>query len=490
MSDDKKLTTRAEDFSAWYNEVVLRAELADYSPVRGCMVIRPNGYGIWERMQRALDDMFKATGHRNAYFPLFIPESFLHKEAEHVEGFAPEAAVVTHGGGKKLEEPLVVRPTSETIIYSMFARWVQSYRDLPILMNQWANVVRWEMRTRLFLRTLEFLWQEGHTAHATHDEAEAEARQMLGVYRTFMEEFMAMPVVTGLKTQSEKFAGALRTYSCEAMMQDNKALQAGTSHNLGQNFAKAFDLKYQAESGGIEYAWNTSWGVSTRMIGGLVMTHGDDNGLRIPPRLAPIEVVIVPIWKSAEERATLLEATERVKRALTSWNGRGDDRIRVHLDGREGIKPGAKYYGWELQGIPLRLELGPRDLANNACMSARRDTREKKVLSMDGLPEAVAGVLSTMQNDMLQAARTHREARSVREAITYDRFKELMEGEGAFVYAGWNGDPAVEAQVKEETKATIRCIPDEEFRTTSGAPTTCMVTGEPATHQVVWARAY
>ena len=486
---DKKLTPRAEDFSAWYNETVLRAELADYSPVRGCMVIRPNGYGIWERMQRALDDMFKATGHRNAYFPLFIPESFLHKEAQHVEGFAPEAAVVTHGGGKPLEEPLVVRPTSETIIYSMYAKWVQSYRDLPILINQWANVVRWEMRTRLFLRTLEFLWQEGHTAHATHDEAEAETRLILGVYRTFMEEWMAMPVVTGLKTESEKFAGALRTYSCEAMMQDNKALQAGTSHNLGQNFARAFELRYQAESGGMEYAWNTSWGVSTRMIGGLVMTHGDDNGLRIPPRLAPVEVVIVPIWRSDEERTRLLEAAYQVKADLAGWGGRGDDRIRVHVDAREGMKPGAKYYEWELQGVPLRLELGPRDLANGACMAARRDTREKASLPLQGLPEAIASLLTTMQGDMLRAARERREANSVREPITYDRFKALMEGEGAFVYAGWNGDPAVEARVKEETKATIRCIPEPEF-VPQGAAERCMVTGEPARHTVIWAKAY
>lgn len=489
MPDDKKLTTRADDFSAWYNEVVLRAEMADYSPVRGCMVIRPNGYGIWERMQRALDDMFKATGHRNAYFPLFIPESFLHKEAEHVEGFAPEAAVVTHGGGKKLEEPLVVRPTSETIIYSMYAKWVQSYRDLPILINQWANVVRWEMRTRLFLRTLEFLWQEGHTAHATHDEAEAETRLILGLYREFMEQWMAMPVLTGLKTNSEKFAGALRTYACEAMMQDNKALQAGTSHNLGQNFAKAFELQYQSESGAMEFAWNTSWGVSTRMVGGLVMTHGDDNGLVVPPKLAPTEVVIVPIWKSDEERARLLEAADKAKAALTGWGGRGDDRIRVHIDSREGIKPGAKYYDWELRGIPLRLELGPRDLEKGSCMSARRDTRAKAPLAMDTLPESVAGVLSTMQADLLRAARQRREAHSVREPISYQAFRELMDGEGAFVYAGWNGDPAVEAKVKEETKATIRVIPDAEFRSTT-APGTCMVTGQPATHEVVWAKAY
>ncbi len=489
MADETKLTPRAEDFSAWYNEVVLRAELADYSPVRGCMVIRPPGYGIWERMQRALDDMFKATGHQNAYFPLFIPESFLHREAEHVEGFAPETAVVTYGGGKKLEEPLVVRPTSETIIYSMFAKWVQSYRDLPLLMNQWANVVRWEMRTRLFLRTLEFLWQEGHTAHATHDEAEAETRRMLGVYRTFMEQWMAMPVITGQKTDSERFAGALRTYACEAMMQDNKALQAGTSHNLGQNFAKAFDLKFQSEQGTEEYAWNTSWGVSTRMIGGLVMTHSDDNGLRIPPKLAPVEVMIVPIWRSDEERAALLAAADRIVADVKAWGGRGGDRIRIKVDAREGMKPGAKYYDHELRGIPLRLELGPRDLAANQCVVVRRDTRAKTPTPLDGLPEALARTLATMQDEMFAAARERREANSIREPISYEKFKEVMEGPGAFVYAGWNGDPAVEARVKEETKATIRVIPDPEFRSPT-APTRCMVTGEPAKYEVVWARSY
>src|SRR5688500_5222069 len=363
MADEKKLTARAQDFSAWYNEVVLRAELADYSPVKGCMVIRPNGYGIWERMQRALDDMFKATGHQNAYFPLLIPESFLAREKEHVEGFAHEFAVVTHGGGKKLEEPLVIRPTSETIIYSMFAKWVQSHRDLPLLINQWANVVRWEMRTRLFLRTLEFLWQEGHTAHATHDEAEEETRRMLGVYRDFMEAWMAMPVVTGLKTEAEKFAGAVRTYSCEAMMQDNKALQAGTSHNLGQGFAKAFDLKFQAESGQVEYAWNTSWGVSTRMIGGLVMTHGDDNGVRIPPLLAPTELVIVPIYKTDEEKAQVIEAAKRILGSLAERERRRPGRLRVKLDDREGVKHGAKYYEHELKGVPFRMEFGHRHVA-------------------------------------------------------------------------------------------------------------------------------
>ena len=489
MADDKKLTTRAEDFSAWYNEVVLRAELADYSPVKGSMVIRPNGYGIWERMQRALDDMFKATGHQNAYFPLFIPESFMKKEAQHVEGLAPELAIVTHGGGKKLEENLVVRPTSETIIYHMYAKWVQSYRDLPILMNQWANVVRWEMRTRLFLRTLEFLWQEGHTAHATHDEAEAETLTILGIYRRFAEEWMAMPVLTGLKSENEKFAGALRTYCIEAMMQDNKALQAGTSHNLGQNFAKVFDLKFQSESGSIEHAWNTSWGVSTRMVGGLVMTHGDDNGIVTPPKLAPIEVVIVPIWKSDDERAKMIEAANQLKSELTSWTGRGEDRLRVHVDARDGMRSGAKYYEWELRGIPLRLELGPKDLEKQSVFSARRDTRAKAPIPMAGVAESVAKLLAAIQSDLFAAALARREAASHRGPITYDRFKEIMEGPGGFVYAGWNGDPAVEAQVKEETKATIRVIPDAEFRSPD-APKTCLVTGQPAKYEVVWAKAY
>ncbi|MCO4101159.1 MAG: proline--tRNA ligase [Gemmatimonas sp.] len=489
MSDDKKLTTRAENFSDWYNELVLRSELADYSPVRGCMVIRPHGYGIWERMQRALDDMFKATGHVNAYFPLFIPESFLSKEAEHVEGFAPECAVVTMGGGKQLEERLVVRPTSETIIYSMFAKWVQSYRDLPLLYNQWANVVRWEMRTRLFLRTMEFLWQEGHTAHASHDEAEAETRRMLGVYREFMEGYMAMPVITGQKTDSEKFAGALRTYACEALMQDNKALQAGTSHNLGQNFAKAFDLTFQSEAGQQEYAWNTSWGVSTRMIGGLVMTHGDDAGLRLPPKLTPIQMVIVPIWKTDEERDATIQAAKRIADELGSFKRPDHERIRCHVDDRVGIKPGAKYYHWELRGIPLRMEIGPRDLAQESGMLVRRDTREKRPIAMAALREELPIILDQIQAEMLAAARARLEANSIREPMSYEKFKEIMEGPGAFVYAGWNGDPAVEARVKEETKATIRCIPDPEFRSPV-APTACMVTGEPAKYEVLWARSY
>ena len=485
MADDQKLTPRATDFSAWYNEVVLRAELADYSPVRGCMVIRPSGYGIWERMQRTLDDMFKATGVQNAYFPLFIPESYLKKEAQHVEGFAPELAIVTIGGGKELEEPLVVRPTSETIIYAMFAKWVQSYRDLPLLINQWANVVRWEMRTRLFLRTLEFLWQEGHTAHATHDEAEERTLQILGIYRTFMEQWMAMPVVTGQKTESEKFAGALRTYSLEALMQDNKALQAGTSHNLGQNFAKGFDLKFQTEAGGLEYAWNTSWGVSTRMIGGLVMTHGDDNGLRVPPRLAPIELVVVPIYRKDDERARVLEAADSIAHGLRAAG------VRVHVDARDGMKPGAKYYEWELRGVPLRMELGPRDLDQQQCVVVRRDTRAKQPVPLDQVNTLLPTTLKMVQAEMFAAALERREANSLRGPITYDTFREIMAGEGGggFVYAGWCGDAACEAAIKEDTKATIRVLPDPEFRSAE-APTTCLRCGRPAVHEALWAKAY
>jgi prolyl-tRNA synthetase len=488
-ADDRKLTPRAEDFSAWYNEVVLRAELADYSPVRGCMVIRPDGYGIWERMQRALDDMFKATGHRNAYFPLFIPQSFLQREAEHVEGFAPETAVVTHGGGKELEEPLVVRPTSETIIYAMFAKWVQSYRDLPILMNQWANVVRWEMRTRLFLRTLEFLWQEGHTAHATHDEAEEEARRMLGVYRDFMEGWMAMPVVTGQKTDSERFAGALRTFACEAMMQDNKALQAGTSHNLGQNFARVFDLTFQSEAGTTEYAWNTSWGVSTRLVGGLVMTHGDDRGLRIPPLLAPTEVVVVPIWRSDADRSRVLEAGERICARLADWERRDPNAFRVRLDARDNLKPGAKYYEWELRGVPVRMELGPRDLDANQAVLVRRDTGEKRPVALDSVGQDLEDLLAAIQGDMLDTARERRERNSRRGPITYDDFRQVMDGDGAFVYAGWCGSAACEARIKEETKATIRVLPDEEFRSAE-APSACLRCGGGVAAEALWAKAY
>jgi prolyl-tRNA synthetase len=489
MADEKKLPTRAQDFSGWYNELVVRAELADYAPVRGCMVIRPNGYGIWERMQRQLDDMFKETGHQNAYFPLLIPQSFLHKEAQHVEGFAPETAVVTYGGGKQLDEPLVIRPTSETIIYSMFAKWVQSYRDLPLLINQWANVVRWEMRTRLFLRTLEFLWQEGHTAHATEAEAEEETRRMLGVYRDFMEGWMAMPVVTGRKSESEKFAGALRTYSCEAMMQDNKALQAGTSHNLGQNFARAFDLTFQTEAGELDFAWNTSWGVSTRMVGGLVMTHGDDNGLVTPPLLAPIEVVIVPIYRTDADRERVVAAAMKIKESLGAWERRSPARLRIHVDAREGIKPGAKYYEWELRGIPIRMEIGPRDLDAGQAILVRRDTREKRPYPLDTIGEAIHELLSAIQENLLETARARRERNSVRGNITYDRFREIMDGDGAFVYAGWCGSAECEATIKDETKATIRCLPDEEFRSAE-APATCLRCGEKSVAEALWAKAY
>jgi len=483
MADTKGLTPRATDFSAWYNELIMKAELADYSPVRGCMVIRPNGYAIWEGMQRALDDMFKATGHQNAYFPLFIPQSFLAKEAEHVEGFAPETAVVTHGGGKELEEPLVVRPTSETIIYSMYAKWIQSYRDLPVLINQWANVVRWELRTRLFLRTTEFLWQEGHTAHATEAEAEAETRQILGIYRRFAEEWMAMPVITGLKTESEKFAGALRTYAIEALMQDNKALQAGTSHNLGQNFAKAFDVTFQTAEGGLDHVWSTSWGVSTRLVGGLIMTHGDDTGLVCPPRLAQWQVVIVPIYKTEPERAAVVEAAAALRDELARAG------IRVHLDAREGMKPGAKYFEWEARGVPFRIELGPRDLAAGTAMVARRTGGPKEPQPMAGLAGWLPGAMDQMQRDLLAAARARRDAATLRGPRDRAEFVEFLEGAGGFVYAGWCGDPAVEAEIKEQTKATIRVIPDAEFRSAQ-APATCIWTGRPALHEVVWAKAY
>jgi prolyl-tRNA synthetase len=482
MADTKALTTRAADFSAWYNELIARAELADYSPVRGCMVIRPNGYAIWEQMQRALDQMFKDTGHQNAYFPLFIPQSFLSREAEHVEGFAPETAVVTHGGGKELEEPLVVRPTSETIIYAMYAKWIQSYRDLPLLINQWANVVRWEMRTRLFLRTTEFLWQEGHTAHATEVEAEAETKQMLGVYRTFMEEWMAMPVVTGLKTDSERFAGALRTYSCEALMQDNKALQAGTSHNLGQNFARAFEVTFQTAAGGLDHVWNTSWGVSTRLVGALIMVHGDDAGLVCPPRLAQYQVVIVPIYRSDDERTGVLDAAHAIKRDLAAAG------VRVHLDGREGMKPGAKYYEWEGRGVPFRLEIGPRDVAAGAVVLARRTGGKKETLPVDGLPERMLAEMERMQAEMLATAAARREAASIRGA-TKEQFLAHMQGAGGLVYGGFCGRGSCETEIKEQTKATIRVLPDEEFRSPE-TPTTCMWCGLPSVAEAVWAKAY
>jgi prolyl-tRNA synthetase len=491
---DEKLTTREADFSAWYNELVERAQLAEHSPVRGCMVIRPNGYGIWERIQQNLDKMFKDTGHENAYFPLLIPQSFMTKEAEHVEGFAPELAVVTHGGGKELEEPLVIRPTSETIIYTMFAKWVQGYRDLPILINQWANVFRWEMRTRLFLRTAEFLWQEGHTAHETEAEAEVETLKMLGVYRTFAEEFMATPVITGRKTDSERFAGALRTYCIEAMMQDNKALQAGTSHNLGQNFSKAFDLKFQGRDGTIQYAWNTSWGVSTRLVGSIIMTHSDDTGLVLPPRLAPNVAVIVPIYKNDEEKATVLEFADKVFADLKSKG------FRVKMDARDNMSPGAKYYEWELKGIPMRIEIGPKDVAGNTVVVVPRITieseeapkpgkKQKLFVGVDSLCDKIEDLAGAMQAQLLANALARREANSYRNVKTYGEMKEILEGPGGFIYAGWDGTAETEAKVKEETKATIRCIPDAEFIGDMKAET-CIVSGNPAKHIAVWSRSY
>jgi prolyl-tRNA synthetase len=480
---DKALTTRAQDFSAWYNELVLRAELADYSPVRGCMVIRPNGYAIWEQMQAALDRMIKDTGHQNAYFPLFIPQSFLAKEAEHVEGFAPETAVVTIGGGKELEEPLVVRPTSETIIGAMFSKWIQSYRDLPVLINQWCNVVRWELRTRLFLRTTEFLWQEGHTAHATEAEAEEETLKMLGVYRTFQENYLAIPVITGRKSENEKFAGALRTYALEALMQDNRALQMGTSHNLGQNFAKAFDITFQSAEGSMDHVWSTSWGSTTRMIGGMVMTHSDDAGLVCPPRLAQWQVVIVPIYKSDAERSQVFEAANKVAADLKASN------LRVRVDLREGLKPGAKYFEWETRGVPFRLELGPRDLAQGTVMLARRTGGPKASLPVQGLGPALLAEVEAMQQKLFDTALARRDANTLRGPTSKQKFIDHLEGGGGFVYAGWSGDPAVEAEIKDVTKATIRCLPDPEFRSPE-APTRCIWSGEPAKHEAVWARAY
>ncbi|MCZ6759544.1 MAG: proline--tRNA ligase [Gemmatimonadetes bacterium] len=478
---NRGITLRSEDFSAWYNDVIMRAELADYAPVRGCMVIRPRGYRIWELMQAALDGMLKETGHENAYFPLLIPQSFLAKEAEHIAGFAPETAVVTHAGGKELEEPLVIRPTSETIIYSMFSKWIQSYRDLPLLINQWANIVRWEMRTRLFLRTTEFLWQEGHTAHATESDAEAEALLILRLYRKFMEEWMAMPVVTGLKTESEKFAGALRTYSCEGMMQDNKALQAGTSHNLGQNFSRAFDVQYQTEEGSRDYTWNTSWGASTRLIGGLIMTHSDDNGLVCPPRLAPVQVVVVPIWRKDEEKSAVLEAGQRVEADLKKAG------LRTALDDRESMKPGAKYFEWEGRGVPVRLELGPRDLAENNVVVARR-TGGKAPSPMTDIGATVTGVLEELQRQLFEDALERREEHSHRN-LDRSGFIELMEGQGGFVYGGFCGGARCESEIKEKTKATIRVLPDSEFRSPEPQDK-CMWCGTKAVSEAVWAKAY
>jgi len=474
----KDLTSRKDDYNRWYTDVITQSQMADYSPVKGCMVIRPLGYAVWEAMQRELDARFKESGHENAYFPLFIPESFLHKEAEHVAGFAPELAVVTHGGGKELEEALIVRPTSETIIYAMFAKWIRSYRDLPVLMNQWANVVRWEMRTRLFLRTTEFLWQEGHTAHATEAEAEEEALKILEIYRRFAEEHMAIPVYTGVKSDSEKFAGALRTYCIEALMQDRKALQAGTSHNLGQNFAKAFEVKYQTKEGTWEHVWSTSWGVSTRLIGALVMAHGDDSGVCFPPRLAPVQIVIVPIWKSDEERTRISEA---VRLAAEELKG----AFRVKTDLRDEVSPGWKFNEWELKGVPLRLEIGPRDLEKNQFTAVRRLDRRKTPVPRDGLLARVAPLLEEIQSDMLEKGRAFLRE-NTRDAKSYDELKRGLDETGGFFRAHWCGSADCEKRIKDETKATIRCIPLEGNREDG----TCLRCNGASRRWVYFARSY
>ncbi len=473
-----KLTPRGEDYSKWYTEIVQRAELADYSPVRGSMVIRPYGYTLWEAVQSGLDRRFKATGHQNAYFPLLIPMSFLQKEKEHVEGFSPELAVVTHAGGELLEEPLVVRPTSETIIGYMYAQWIKSYRDLPVLINCWNNVVRWELRTRLFLRTSEFLWQEGHTAHATAEEAEAETRQMLDVYTDFAVNDAAIPVIPGRKSESEKFAGAVRSYTIEAMMGDKKALQSGTSHFLGQNFAKAFDIKYLSKNNVQEFAWTTSWGLSTRMIGGIIMVHGDDQGLKLPPKLAPIQAVIVPIFKSDAEQSKVMPVVETIRKQLA-------DAVRVKVDDRDDT-PGFKFNDWEMRGVPLRIEVGPKDVDKGTVVLARRDVpgREgKSFVPQAGLLEAVQSLLATIQSDMLQRATEFRDA-NTHEPKSYDEFKSIIED--GFARAWWCGERQCEADIKEETKATTRCIPLDQ----PGGSGVCVHCGQPATEVAIFGKAY
>lgn len=487
----KELTSQDENYSQWYQDLVVKADLAENSAVRGCMVIKPYGYAIWEKMQRILDNKFKETGHHNAYFPLLIPKSFLSREADHVEGFAKECAVVTHyrlkndpeGSGvivdpaARLEEELIIRPTSETIIWNTYKNWIQSYRDLPLLINQWANVMRWEMRTRLFLRTAEFLWQEGHTAHATREEAEIEARKMQNVYADFAENYMAMPVIKGVKTESERFAGAVDTYTIEAMMQDGKALQAGTSHFLGQNFGKAFDVTFIDKEGKTDYAWATSWGVSTRLIGALIMSHSDNNGLVLPPHLAPIQVVIVPIYRSAEQ---LAQISEKVDKIITGLKASG---ISVIYDDRDTKKPGWKFAEYELKGVPVRLAMGGRDLENNTIEVMRRDTLEKETVTCEGIEAHVKNLLEEIQRNIFRKALEHREKHTVK-VDTYDEFKEKLE-EGNFILAHWDGTPETEERIKNETKATIRCIPFDD-----ATPGQCMVTGKPSAQRVLFARAY
>ena len=489
----KEITSREKDYAQWYNDLVLKGELADYTAVRGCMVIKPHGFALWENMRDQLDKMFKATGHVNAYFPLFIPKSFLSREAAHVEGFAKECAVVTHyrlkndpnGNGvivdpdAKLEEELIVRPTSETIIWNSYKDWIQSYRDLPLLINQWANVVRWEMRTRLFLRTAEFLWQEGHTAHATAAEAIAETRQMLDIYATFAEEWMALPVIKGVKTASERFAGAEDTYCIEALMQDGKALQAGTSHFLGQNFAKAFDVKFSDKENKLDYVWATSWGVSTRLVGALVMAHSDDEGLVLPPKIAPLQVVIVPIYKGPEQKAQI---DVRVSELMAQLKKAG---VRVKYDDSDNNRPGWKFAEYEMKGVPVRIALGARDLENNVVEVARRDTKEKKSISLDGLHETIVQLLDEIQQAMFDKARAYRDAH-ITKVDNWQDFEKALDGEGGFISAHWDGTAETEESIKQKTKATIRCIPlnnpQEEGK--------CILTGKPSKERVLFARAY
>jgi prolyl-tRNA synthetase len=474
------VTSRQEDFSRWYNEIVYRADLAALSPVRGCIIIKPYGYEIWEAIKGGLDRRFKETGHQNAYFPLFIPESYLRREAEHVEGFSPELAVVTHAGGKKLEEPLVVRPTSETIIGEAFSQWIQSYRDLPLLINQWANVVRWELRTRPFLRTAEFLWQEGHTAHATEEEAEEETLRMLDIYADFAINDAAIPVIKGRKSEIERFAGAVRTYTIEAMMGDKRALQSGTSHNLGQNFAKAFDIKYLSRDNVEEYCWTTSWGVSTRMVGAIVMAHGDDKGLRLPPRIAPYQVVAVPIFKNDAEQSAVMETINRLVASLREAG------IRVHLDTRDE-SPGFKFNDWEMRGVPVRLEIGPKDVEKNNAVLARRDIpgREgKQFVSQDGLAAQVRDLLDEVHDNMLRQATEFRDA-NIHPANDYDELRQIIE-QGGWARGWWAGDDDDERRVKDDTGATLRCYPLEQ----PGGESRCLLTGKTARRVALFSKAY
>jgi prolyl-tRNA synthetase len=489
----KEITSRSENYSQWYNDIVIKAGLADHSAVRGCMVIKPYGFSIWEKIQRQLDDMFKATGHQNAYFPLFIPKSFFSKEASHVEGFAKECAIVTHyrlkndpdGKGvivdpdAKLEEELIVRPTSETIIWNTYRSWIQSYRDLPILINQWANVVRWEMRTRLFLRTAEFLWQEGHTAHATKEEAIEETIKMVNVYAEFAQKWLGIPVIIGTKSESERFAGAVDTYCIEALMQDGKALQAGTSHFLGQNFAKAFDVRFAAKDGALDYVWATSWGVSTRLMGALVMAHSDDNGLVLPPKLAPVQVVIIPIFRNDEELATISEKALLIKKKLETKG------ITVQYDNRDNLKPGFKFAEYELKGYPVRIALGPKDLEKGTVEVARRDNLTKEFVPQEGIEIHVEKLLEDIQTNIFERSLKFRNENTTR-VDTYEEFKAKLDNPGGFILAHWDGTSETEAKIKEETKATIRCIPLDSIKEEGK----CMVTGAPSSQRVIFARAY